>query len=119
MADYQLDLIRRYCDTTRIHLNRYEKDILCMVLENPAKYDGFTSKVYVTESSGKDYRGRWDSVHKAQYRIMIDSNLYILVRSYHACDGYVQDEYWDWDNAGCVTDTRRIISILQEIQHEL
>ena len=38
MPSYQLNLIRNYCDTTGIRLSSFEKDLLCKVLENPAKY---------------------------------------------------------------------------------
>ena len=43
MKSSQLDLIRQYCDTTGIRLSGSEKDLLCKVLENPYKYDGFVS----------------------------------------------------------------------------
>ena len=117
--DYQLDLIRQYCDTTGIRLRDYEKDLLCLVLENPARYDGFESKVYTEENSGRDYRDTWDSLTEKQYRISIDPNLSIYERYRHSCDGYVQDAHWDWCNAWHITDTRRIIKILQEIEEEL
>jgi hypothetical protein len=92
---------------------------LCKVLENPARYNGFTTQVYTIPGSGKDYRGRWDSTTKKQYRINIDSTLSIDERYYHSCDGYVQDEHWDWDNACHITDTRRIIEVLRDIWRDL
>ena len=115
----QLELIRQYCDTTGIRLSGYEKDLLCKVLENPARYDGFISQLYTDENSGKDYRGRWDSTTKWQYRINIGSSLSIDKRYYHACDGYVQDGHWEWPNAWHITETRRILEVLREIAHEL
>ena len=119
MANYQLDLIRQYCDTTGIRLSSNEKDLLCLVLENPERYDGFTSELYTENRSGRDYRDTWDSTTKWQYRINIGSTLTIDERYRHSCDGYVQDEHWDWSNAWHITDTRKIIKILQEIQPEL
>ena len=119
MPNPQLELIRQYCNTAGIRLSGDEKDILCKVLENPARYNGFTTQVYTIPGSGKDYRGRWDSTTKKQYRINIDSTLSIDERYYHSCDGYVQDEHWDWDNAWHITDTRRIIEVLREIWRDL
>lgn len=119
MPSSQLELIREYCDTAGIRLSSYEKDILCKVLEDPMRYDGFESEVYEEENSGRDYRDTWDSITKTQYRINIDTSLSIDKRYYHACDGYVQDDHWDWSNAWHITDTRRIIEILQEMESEL
>ena len=119
MPSYQLNLIRNYCDTTGIRLSSFEKDLLCKVLENPAKYDGFTSSLLTRTNSGKDYRGRWDSLTEWQYRIKINSTLIIEQRYRHSADGYVQDQYWNWENAWHITDTRKIIKILQEIKSEL
>lgn len=99
MHDYQLNLIRQYCDTTGYHLSSDEKDLLCMVLENSARYDGFTSELYETRDEGKDFRGRWDSTTNWQYRINIDSTLSIDKPFKHECDGCIQDEHWDWYNA--------------------
>jgi len=119
MPDYQLDLIRRYCDTTGIRLSRYEKDLLCKILENPESYDGYTSDIYEENGSGKDYRGSWDSTTKWQYRINVFPTLSIDERYRHACDGYIQDEHWEWRNAWHITNTRKIIKILKQIEHEL
>ena len=119
MPNPQLELIRRYCDTTGIHLSSDEKNLLCRVLENPARYDGFTSQEYQKSNSGRDYRGEWDSTTKWQYRIRIGSTLSIDERYYHSCDGYVQDEHWTWGNAWHITDTRRILEVLREISNEL
>ena len=119
MSDYQLDLIREYCDTAGMRLSGSEKDLLCKVLENPSQYDGFTSELIVSENSGKDYRGRWDSIHKTQYRININDVLSIDQRDYHESDGYVQDQHWEWEDAWHITDTRVILRILKEIEHEL
>lgn len=119
MPGSQLDLIRQYCDTTGIRLSSAEKDILCKVLENPTRYNGFTSGVYTQHDSGKDYRGRWDSTSNWQYRININSTLSIDKRSRHEADGYVQAGHWDWRNAWHITKTREIIKILQEIEPEL
>ena len=119
MPDYQLDLIRRYCDTTGIRLSRYEKDLLCKILENPESYDGYTSDIYEENGSGKDYRGSWDSTTKWQYRINVFPTLSIAERHRHACDGYIQDEHWEWRNAWHITNTRKLIKILKQIEHEL
>lgn len=118
MASTQLDLIRRYCDTTGVHLNSQEKDILCMVLENPSKFDGFISKHYVSRDSGRDYRGWWDSTMEWQYRINIDSRLSIDEQCRHEADGYVHG-YWGWENAHNITNIRQILKILFEIESEL
>lgn len=119
MPDYQLALIRNYCDTTGIRLNSYEKNLLCMILNNPAKFDGFKSELYVKHDSGRDYRDTWTSITKWQYRINIGRQLSIDKIHYHECDGYVQDKNWDWDNAWHITNTREIINILKEIEPEL
>lgn len=119
MPNYQLELIRQYCDTTGVRLSSRDKDLLCMVLENPGKYDGFTSELYTEHGSGKNVNGRWDSATKWQYRINIDSTLSIDSRYRHSADGYVQDDHWEWENAWHVTDIRRIIEILREIESEL
>ena len=119
MKDNQLTLIRQYCDTTGIRLKGYEKDLLCKVLENPEKYNGFTSELYTKSDSGRDYRDKWTSTTKWQYRININSNLSVDYRYYHYCDGFEQDKHWEWDNAWHITETRRIIKILKEIENEL
>ena len=119
MFNNQLELIRQYCDTSGIHLHQSEKDLLCMVLENPNRYDGFTSELKTEEKSGRDYRDTWDSLTEWQYRSNIDSELSIDERYRHCCDGYNQEEHWDWDNAWHITELRRIIEILEEIQPEL
>ena len=120
MKSNQLDLIRQYCDTTGIRLSGSEKDLLCKVLENPARYNGFVSGEYKENNRGKDYRGRWESVTKWKYRINIDSALSIDEQYMHAADGYVQDEHWgSWNKAWHITEIRKIIKILHEIKHEL
>lgn len=119
MSSYQLNLIRQYCDTNGYRLSESEKELLCMILENPGRYNGFISEVQAEYNSGRDYRDRWDSTTKTQYRINIDTSLSIDVRYYHGCDGYIQDEHWDWGNAWHITDVRRILEILQEIECEL
>ena len=120
MPSDQLNLIRQYCDTTGIRLSSYEKGLLCMILENPSRYDGFTSKVYVEEDSGRDYRDTWSTCTKDQYRINIDSSLSIDHRHRHQCDdGFDNNAHWDWNNAWHVTDTRQIIEILKKIETEL
>ena len=119
MSSYQLSLIRQYCDTMGIRLSGSEKDLLCKVLENPAKYNGFTSELYTQHDSGKDYRGRWDSTSNWQYRINIASILSIDKRWRHEADGHVQDGCWDWRNAWHITNIREIIKILREIRAEL
>lgn len=119
MPNYQLDLIRQYCNTTGIRLSSYEKDLLCMVLENPTRYDGFTSRLFSEPNSGKDYRGEWDSLTEYQYRIHIGSTLTIDQRYRHSCDGYVQDQHWEWPNAWHITETRKILEVLKKIESEL
>ena len=119
MSNYQLDLIRQYCDTTGIRLSGYEKELLCKVLENPEEYDGFESNIYSEERSGRDYRDDWDATSYWQYRINIDSTLSIDERYKNVCDGVIQDARWDWDNAWHVTDTREMVNILKEIESEL
>ena len=120
MPNDQLNLIRQYCDTTGIRLSSYEKDLLCRVLENPEKYDGFTSQLYTDSNSGKDYRGRWESTTQWQYRIHINSRLTIDKRYRHSSDdGYVDERFWSWSNPGHITRTRDIIRILQEMEPEL
>ena len=118
MSD-QLSLIREYCDTTGVHLSSSEKDLLCKVLEDPGRYDGFTSEERSEENSGRDYRGRWESSSTWQYRINVDSELSIDKRFKHECDGYDQDEHWDWSNAWHITDVREMLEMLQEIEDEL
>lgn len=120
MQNNQLSLIRRFCDTTRVRLSSAEKDLLCRILENPSKYDGFESEEHKEYNEGRDYRGRWDSVTKWKYRINIDSALSIDEQYMHSADGYVQDKYWgSWNKARRITEIRRIIEILQEIENEL
>lgn len=119
MAKNQLDLIRRYFDTTGMHLSSMEKDVLCKVLENPQKYNGFTSALYTERDLGKDHRGRWSSTTNKQYRVNVDSNLSIDERWRHECDGYEQNEHWDWNNAWHITEIRRIANILMGIANEL
>ena len=119
MPNDQLNLIRQYCSTTGVRLSSTEKELLCKVLRNPEQYDGFISELYIEKDSGKDYRGRWDSTTKWQYRINIDSTLSIDKRWWHECDGYTQDKHWDWYNAWHITNIREIITILREIELEL
>ncbi len=119
MPDNQLELIRCYCDTSGYRLNGYEKDLLCRVLESPGRYNGFESRLYQEENSGRDYRDTWNSLTEWQYRIFLDSCLRIKKRYRHSCDGDVQDEHWTWADAWEITDTREIIRILQEIESEL
>ena len=119
MSDYKLELIRSYCRTEGMRLNSFDKDLLYQVLSQPEMYDGFTSELYTENHSGRDYRDTWDSTTNWQYRISITSELCIYKRYRHSCDGYVQDENWDWGTAIYVTDTRRIIAILREIRNEL
>lgn len=119
MASYQLELIRRYCDTKGVRLSDLEKDLLCKVLANPEKYNGFTSKLYTKSNSGRDYRDTWTSITKWQYRINIDTTISIDQRYYHCADGFEQDAHWNWGNAWTITDIRRIIQILKEIESEL
>lgn len=119
MPDNQLETIRRYCDTSGYRLNGYEKSILCSVIENPSRYNGFESRLFQESNSGRDYRDTWDSLTEWQYRILIDSRLRIKKRYRHSCDGYVQDDHWSWSSACEITDTREIIKILQEIESEL
>ena len=119
MSDNQLQTIRQYCDTSGVRLNQREKDLLFLILENPSRYDGFTSKVYKLSGPGRDYRDTYSYTTCYQYRIMIDSKLSILVRYKNSSDGIIQDDRWEWSRAGRVTDIRDVLRILQKIQDEL
>ena len=119
MQNDQLNLRRKYCDNTGVHLRSDEKYLLCRVLGDPSRYDGFISEMKESVVEDRDYRDTWVSKHQWQYRINIDSQLSIDVRSKHSCDGIVQDQYWDWAHASHVTDLRRILEILKEIEPEL
>ncbi|HAE44157.1 MAG TPA: hypothetical protein DCG37_01000 [Lachnospiraceae bacterium] len=119
MQNNQLDLIRQYCDTTGIRLSAAEKDLLCLVLENPARYDGFTSTLYENHERGRDFRDTWVIDKYWQYRISITDRLVIYKRYKETCDGEVNYDYYDWSNARLITDTRKIIEILREIKPEL
>ena len=121
MRERKLDLIRRYCDTTGMRLSEADKDLLCMILENPGIYNGFTTRVYEKPNEGRDpYKGRWHSTTNWQYRINIGSTLSIDERYRHACDdGKLNADHWSWSNAYHITDLRRIKDILWEIRNEL
>lgn len=119
LLNNQLQFIRQYCDTSGVRLNQKEKDLLFMILENPSRYNGFTSKVYKISGSGRDYRDTYSYTTCYQYRIKIDSRLSILERYKNSSDGKIQDDRWEWYNAGSITDIRSILSILQKIQDEL
>lgn len=116
MADSQLELIRKYLDTSGQRLAGWEKDSICRVLVDPSYYDGFTSEVFTEVDEGKDFNGRWRTVTQCQYRINIDSGLSIDCRSKLECDdGYERTSTWDWDNAYHTTDAREIACILNKI----
>ena len=119
MLDNQLQLIRQYCDTSGVRLNQKEKDLLFMILDNPSRYDGFTSKVYKPSGLGRDYRDTYSYTTCYQYRIEIGSKLRILERYKNSSDGNKQDDRWEWSSAGKITDIRTILRILQKIQDEL
>ncbi len=113
MADSRLTTIRQFFDTTGKRLNDGEKNILCEVIGNPDKYNGYTSELYERHDSGKDYRGRWESSTSQQFRINMDQGLSISERYKHECDdGYSNSEHWDWDNAWVMTDVREIAKTL-------
>ncbi len=119
MSNYQLELIREYCDTTGVRLSSHEKDLLCMVLENPVKYDGFESSIFIEHREGKDYRGRWDAASYRQYRINIDDELSIDERYKNESDGVIQDRHWNCESAYHITDTREMVNILKVLELEL
>lgn len=120
MGNNQLDLIRQYCDTSGVHLSSSEKDLLCMVLENASRYDGFTSSIYTETDSGRDYRDTWTTATYTQYRINIDSMLSIDQRYRHTCsDGYDNDRHWEWYNAYHFTEIRDILRCLEAMRAEL
>ena len=120
MSDERLNLIRHYCDTTGVHLHDSDKDLLCMVLENPDKYNGFTSQMYSESDEGKDYRGEWSNYSQWQYRINIDDTFSIDKIEMLSCDdGYRRDDHWDWSNPWHITNIKRIVEILNEIRSEL
>lgn len=117
MSYNQLSLIRQYCDTTGIRLNRYEKDLLCKILENPSRYNGFTSRIITNSRDGRTTDGWWHTTTKKQYIINIDGRLSIYERYILQCDDGHVDNHWDvpWH----ITKTRDIIRILLEIADEL
>ena len=119
MPDRRLELIRQYCDTSGVRLNDADKDLLCLILEQPSKYDGFTSELRRDSHEGRDYRDTWRSLDEEQYRINIDSELSLDVRYRHCCDGYDQEEHWDWPNAWHITDIRTILEYLWKMEDEL
>ncbi len=119
MSNYQLELIREFCDTAGVRLSSHEKDLLCMVLENPVKYDGFESSILIDPREGKDYRGRWDAASYWQYRINIGDELSIDQRYKNESDGVIQDRHWSWESAYHITDTREMVNILKELELEL
>ena len=115
MSDNRLSLIKKYFDTSGVHLNDSEKDLLCNVIDNSGKYNGFTSSIKIEEDSGKDYNGRWSIATKTQYKINIDdSEFSIDVDYHHSCDdGYNNKKKLH------LTDVRSVISALEEIEKEL
>ena len=113
MPNYQLALIRQYCDTTKYRLSPEEMDLLCKVLETPAKYDGFISRVYTENDEGKDYRGSWAASTTQKFRIDIDSKLSIHEWYRRIVDG--DEDRYECDH----TDTRQILNILKRIENEL
>lgn len=122
MAKNQLEFIRQFLNNEkRVRLSGAEKDLLCKVLENPLRYNGFKSDIHLRSEEGRDpYKGRWHSTSEWQYRINIDSTISIDERYRHICDdGYINDDHWTWRNAWHITDTREIVKILQEIEPEL
>ena len=119
MPNNQLDLIKQYCDTSGIRLSSTDKQILCKVLDNASKYNGFISQEHTHTESGKDFRGRWDAFDKYQYRININPKLSIDMICLRVCDGEVDYDYWDWAKARHITDLRRIVNILHSIEQEL
>lgn len=72
MTDKRLTLIRQHCDTSDMHLSSENKDLLCKILENPEKYNGFTSSVIKTLREGVDAEGNWEADVFTQYMILID-----------------------------------------------
>jgi len=115
MADKRLKSIRSYFDTTGIHLNNDEKDLLCNVINNQDRYDGFESSVYEEHASGKDYNGRWESSTKTQYKINIDENDFTVDEHYdHQCDdGYENKQDYK------LTGVRDVLRALRNMGDEL
>lgn len=96
MADKRLEEIRQYFDTVGKRLSDDDKDLLCNVIDNSEKYNGYASSVFEEHNSGKDYRGRWESQTETQYHINIDESSFSVDEDYHhSCDdGYdVKLEY--------------------------
>ena len=122
MANEQLDLIRKYCDTAGTHLTSSEKDLLCKVLSNPSFYNGFTSELKQRQEEGRDaWHGRWFAFEEWQYRIIIEDKLSIDERYRRDCDDAtpVNDAHWEWNSAIHFTNVRDILRILREIEYEL
>ena len=115
MADKRLELIRKSIDTKGTRLADDAKNLLCKVLENPSKYDGFMSKIFTRPNSGRDFRDTWNSLTEWQYRIITSPKFVIYRRQRHSCDGFVQDKYWDWENAGKIEDLKGIVKALKEM----
>ncbi len=113
MYDQRLELICQYCDTSRTRLYSSEKDLLCMILEDPHRYDGFVSRVYEEEESSRDYRDTWHRRSTNQYTIYTMPNLRIDQYSTNSCDGYVSETTYH------ITELREIIKILRLIEDEL
>lgn len=119
LSNEKLDFIRRFCDTKGVHLSNQEKDILYKILKDPQKYNGYISRLFSERNSGKDYRGRWETITEWQYKIVIDTALTFYERFRHQCDdGYDQSEHWDWENATKITDMKKIREILKNIKLE-
>ncbi len=119
MAYDQLQLIKRYCNTSGIHLNSFQKDLLCRVLEDPNHYDEYETPVYYKRDSGRDYRDTWVTEDEWQYRINIGATLSIDKRFRRKVDGDILDRNWSWATAWHITDIRSILDILREIQSDL
>ena len=115
MADNRLELIRRFIDTKGARLGDDAKNLLCKVLADPSKYDGYTSKLFTRANSGRDFRDTWDSLTEWQYRINVFPKLVIYLRQRHSCDGFVQDKHWAWENACKIEDLKGIIRALKEM----
>lgn len=115
MADDRLKSIRNYFDTTGMRLSDDDKDILCNVIDNPDKYNGFTSSIFEEHDSGKDFNGRWESKTETQYTINIGEDGFSVDENYHhSCDdGYDNKQEYH------LTGVRDVLGALRHMGNEL
>ena len=116
MADERLKSIRNYFDTSGTRLSNDDKEVLCNVIDNADKYNGFRSSVFEEHDSGRDaYKGRWESSTETQYKINIDESGFSIDEKYHhSCDdGYDNKQEFH------LTDVRDVLGALRHMGDEL